>query len=96
MPWSLRSNGEAVDVSPFTRLVVSVNALNTGIEFARSGLGIIGTFGNWLDQDLKAGTLLPVLPNWWSELEGPRLYYPSRFAAAPLRAFIEICRERSP
>jgi DNA-binding transcriptional LysR family regulator len=69
-----------------------VNALNTGLSYARAGLGIIGTFRNWLEDDFRAGTLVPVLPDWWAEQEGPRLYYPSRFTSTPLRAFIDVCR----
>lgn len=42
-----------------------------------------------LSDDSNAARLLPVLPD---EIEGLRLYYPSRFAPAPLRAFIEICQ----
>jgi DNA-binding transcriptional LysR family regulator len=48
-----------------------------------------------LSDDSNAARLLPVLPDWRFEIEGLRLYYPSRFATAPLRAFIEICQSES-
>jgi DNA-binding transcriptional LysR family regulator len=92
LPWALRNGGKTANVKPLTRLVLSVNALNTGISYAHAGLGIIGTFRNWLDDDFRAKTLIPVLPDWWAEQEGPRLYYPSRFTSTPLRAFIDLCR----
>lgn len=72
-----------------TGLVISVNALNGGLSYARAGMGIIGAFRNWCEDDFRTGTLVPILENWWAKLEGPRLYYPSRFAGPPLRAFIE-------
>ncbi|MGB3244261.1 MAG: LysR family transcriptional regulator [Sulfitobacter sp.] len=91
LPWSLKDGEEIVTVEPITRLTISVNALNTGLAYARAGLGIIATFQNWLEDDFRAGTLMPVLPDCWLSQDGPRLYYPSRFASAPLRAFIAIC-----
>jgi DNA-binding transcriptional LysR family regulator len=93
LPWSLQNGGVTVLVKPVTRLVLSVNALDTGLAYARSGLGIIATFGNWLETDFGAQSLIPVLPHWWVEQEGPKLYYPSRNASTSLRAFIDVCRE---
>lgn len=95
LPWGLRSGDETADVRPVTRLVLSVNSLNTGLSYARAGLGIIGMFRNWLEDDFRAGTLIPLLPSWWAEQEGPRLYYPSRFTSMPLRAFITICQSET-
>lgn len=92
LPWSLLNGLETVQVNPVTRLVLSVNALNTGLSYARAGMGIIATFRNWLDDDFRDETLFPVLPDWWVEQDGPRLYYPSRFTSTPLRAFIDVCR----
>ena len=92
LPWNLRNGVETVQVNPVTRLVLSVNALNTGLGYARAGMGIIATFRNWLEDDFHAETLLPVLADLWVEQEGPRLYYPSRFTSTPLRAFIDVCR----
>lgn len=96
LPWMLRNGDQTAHVKPLTRLILSVNTLNTGLSCVRAGLGIIGTFRNWLDDDLQAGTLVPVLPDWWANLEGPRLYYPGRFTSKPLRAFIEICQRAAP
>ncbi|MBB3590748.1 DNA-binding transcriptional LysR family regulator [Rhizobium sp. BK529] len=96
IPWSLRRGDETANIVEFTTsLVLSVNALNAGLNYVRAGLGIIGTFRNWLESDFRAGTLTPVLPDWWAELEGPRLYYPSRFTSSALRAFIDVCRSEA-
>ncbi|MGI2036194.1 LysR family transcriptional regulator [Rhizobium panacihumi] len=95
LPWDLQCAGETVRVKPESRLILSVNALNTGLIYARTGLGVIGAFRNWLEDDLRAGSLVPVLADWWAEQEGPRLYYPSRIASRPLRAFIDICQSET-
>lgn len=95
LPWTLQDGAASVTVEPITRLTISVNALNSGLSYARAGLGIIGTFRNWLDDDFHAGTLEAVLPDFWPSRDGPRLYYPSRFASAPLRAFIATCSKRA-
>jgi DNA-binding transcriptional LysR family regulator len=95
LPWTLANGGETFNVEPVTRLTISVDALNAGLSYARASLGIIGAFRNWLEADFRTGTLVPVLPDWWPEQEGPRLYYPSRFVSATLRAFIETCRSKA-
>lgn len=94
VPWNLNDGGESVTVEPITRLIISVNALNTGIFYAHAGLGIIGTFRNWLEDDFRSGKLVPILQDFWPFQDGPRLYYPSRFASAPLRAFIATCSRK--
>ncbi len=95
IPWRLQQGNEVAEVSPATKLVLGVNALHSGLAYARAGLGIIGMFGNWLEDDLRLGTLVPVLPDRWPQFAGPRLYYPNRLASPPLRAFIEVCGERT-
>ena len=92
LPWVLDDGSRTLRIEPNTRLVLSVSALNTGLCFAQEGIGIIGAFRNWLDADLSAGRLVPVLEDWWPSSNGPRLYYPSRSTPSPLRAFIEVCR----
>ena len=80
---------------PITRLILSVDALDTGRAYACAGIGIIGAFGNWLEPAFAAGTLVPVLPDLWRSIDGPRLYCHSRFGSAALRAFIDVCRDVS-
>lgn len=95
LPWRLRQGTDMVTVEPRSALVISVNAFNGGLSYARAGMGIIGAFANWCEADFKAGTLVPILEAGWMALDGPRLYYPSRFAGAPLRAFIDTCQRMS-
>jgi DNA-binding transcriptional LysR family regulator len=95
IPWRLQEGSEVVEVSPATRLVLGVNAFHSGVAYARAGLGIIGMFANWLQDDLRIGTLVPILPDRWPQFAGPRLYYPNRLAPPPLRTFIEVCGERT-
>ena len=95
IPWRLQQGDDVAEVSPATKLVLGVNALHSGLAYARAGLGIIGMFANWLEGDLSAETLVAVLPDHWPQFDGPRLYYPHRLASPPLRAFIELCSERS-
>ncbi|MGZ9811153.1 LysR family transcriptional regulator [Pseudoroseicyclus sp. H15] len=94
LPWQLVEGGRTITVEPISRLILGVNAINSGLGFARAGIGIIGTFRNWLEGDFAAGCLVPVLPDHWPSRSGPRLYYPNRNAPRPLRAFIELCRHR--
>ncbi|SNY90420.1 DNA-binding transcriptional regulator, LysR family [Cohaesibacter sp. ES.047] len=92
LPWTLCREGQFMEVKPNNALILSVNAIDTGLRYTRAGMGIIQTFRNWLDEDFANGRLVPVLPDWWPEMDGPRLYYPNRSAPQPLRSFIEICR----
>ncbi|QEW20005.1 D-malate degradation protein R [Marinibacterium anthonyi] len=92
LPWHLLEGTQIVTIEPVSRLILSVDAIDTGLRFARCGVGIIGAFRNWLEDDFAAGTLVPVLPDYWPVRAGPRLYYPSRRAPRPLRAFIDVCQ----
>lgn len=88
--WELERGDEAITVDPPGRLIVGVDAVPAAIALARGGHGIIATFENWLEPHLTAGDLQPVLPDWWSSFEGPRLYFSRRFMPAPLRAFLDL------
>lgn len=92
LPWTLSKEGQSMEVKPNDALILSVNAIDTGLRYTRAGMGIIQTFRNWLDEDFATGRLVPVFPHWWPEMDGPRLYYPNRSAPQPLRSFIEICQ----
>ena len=93
LPWQLVEDGRTIKIEPIPRLILGVNAINSGLSFARANIGIIATFRNWLEEDFAAGALVPVLPERWPDRTGPRLYYPSRHAPRPLRAFIEVCQD---
>lgn len=91
--WDFERGGEAVRMDPPSRLIVGVDGAAAAIDFACAGRGLICTFKNWLDPHLDSGKLVPVLEDWWLRFEGPRLYFPSRFMSAPLRAFIDLVSE---
>jgi DNA-binding transcriptional LysR family regulator len=93
-PWEFERDGEVLTIDPSSRLIITVTAVAGAIELARAGRGIIGTFRNWLDPYLLSGELVPVLKDWWPQFEGPRLYFPSRFMSAPLRAFVDLIADR--
>ncbi|CAL1691373.1 HTH-type transcriptional regulator PgrR [Brevundimonas subvibrioides] len=91
--WELERGDQTVTVDPPGRLTLGVDASAAAIDFARQGLGIVGTFENWLEPHLRSGDLVPVLPEWWPSFEGPWLYFSSRFMSAPLRAFVDLVAE---
>ena len=94
IPWELQKDDEMLTVDPAARLIVGVTAVDSAIGYARSGGGIIATFRNWLDVDFERGTLVPVLPEWWTSFEGPQLYFSSRFMPPPLRAFVDLLKAK--
>ncbi|KQR71597.1 LysR family transcriptional regulator [Rhizobium sp. Leaf384] len=91
--WEFERGEQSVTVDPPARLTIGVNAAPAAIELASAGHGIICTFENWLRPALEAGALKPVLPEWWTRFEGPRLYFSSRLMSAPLRAFVDLLGE---
>lgn len=91
--WTFERGDEAVTVDPPGRLIIGVDAAAAAIELACQGRGVISTFENWLRPFLETGALRPVLPDWWTRFEGPRLYFSNRFMPAPLRAFVDLIAE---
>lgn len=88
--WEFEHAGERVTIDPPSRLTIGVEAAPAAISLARAGHGMICTFGNWLAPHFASGELVPVLPDWWQQFDGPRLYFPSRLMPATLRAFIDL------
>ncbi|WP_127902748.1 LysR family transcriptional regulator [Solirhodobacter olei] len=87
--WELSKDGEVLVVDPPARVVVGAAAPHAVIDLAVAGQGIVGIFHNWVAPHLESGALVPVLKDWWSDFEGPRLYFSSRFMPPPLRAFVD-------
>jgi DNA-binding transcriptional LysR family regulator len=88
--WEFEREGKSITVDPAARVIVGVDAAPAAIDFARKGHGLIYTFENWLAPHLETGDLEPILSEWWTSFEGPRLYYSRRSAPAPLRAFVDF------
>jgi DNA-binding transcriptional LysR family regulator len=82
-------------VDPAGRLIIGVDAAPAAIELACKGHGILATFQNWLDPYLESGELQPVLLDWWTQFEGPWLYFSSRRMPAPLSAFVDFLAENA-
>jgi DNA-binding transcriptional LysR family regulator len=93
--WEFERNGKSVAIDPPARITVSTGGAAAGIDLAVAGRGIIYTFRNWLDPHFASGALVPVLPGWWPQFDGPNLYFPRRFMPAPLRAFVDLVRTKS-
>ena len=63
------------------------------VNAAVQGLGLVYSFGGYLEAALAAGTLEPVLRDWWPSFPGPFLYYPNcRLMPAPLRALVDFIK----
>ncbi|EEE08115.1 LysR family transcriptional regulator [Burkholderia multivorans] len=92
--WEFERDGEVVRVDPSGPLVVQIGgAVDLVVEAARSGLGIVHLYEEWLRPHLDSAALEPVLERWWRPFSGPYLYYPGRrLVPAPLRAFIDFIK----
>ncbi|MBP0649552.1 hypothetical protein J8J40_21140, partial [Mycobacterium tuberculosis] len=77
-PWEFERDGEEVRVDPTGPLVVQAGAASDlTLAAGLAGGGIVHMFEGWLRPHLDAGTLEPVLEDWWQSFPGPFLYYPS-------------------
>ena len=92
--WEFSKGGDTFVLDPPARLVIGAAAFSAAIDLAIAGHGVICTFRNLLEPHLKSGALVPLLPDWWAEFEGPRLYFSSRFMPMPLRAFVDFIGEQ--
>lgn len=88
--WDFERDDEAITLDPVGRLIIGVDAAPAAIAAARAGLGVVGTFRNWLEPYFEDASLVPVLEDWWPVFDGPRLYYPNRLVPAALRALIDF------
>lgn len=94
MPWEFERGAETLYVDPPARLIFGTAGVEAMMHHALVGQGIVYTFRNWLDPYLTTGALVPLLQDWWPRYKGPRLYFSRRFMPAPLRAFVDLVRER--
>lgn len=92
--WQFEKGRDVITVDPAAKLLLGTVASAAAINFAIAGHGLIFAFQNWLQPHLDSGALVAVLPEWWPQFEGPRLYFSSRFMPAPLRAFVDMLAEQ--
>ena len=91
--WEFERDGEIVRITPAGPLIATTIELE--ISAAVAGVGIVSSFEEYLAPFLRAGTLEPVLQDWWQSFSGPFLYYASRrHMPAPLRAFVDFIKVR--
>jgi DNA-binding transcriptional LysR family regulator len=94
-PWEFERDGEIVKITPTARVIA--NSIDLEISAAIQGLGLIATFEGFIEPELKSGALVPVLDDWLQPFSGPFLYYQSRrHMPAPLRAFVDFIKKRTP
>jgi len=93
-PLEFEKDGEIIRVVPDGPLVS--NAIELEIAAAVAGLGLIGTFEDFLAPYLQNGALESVLEDWLPPFSGPFLYYHSRrHMPGPLRAFVDFIKRRT-
>ncbi|QVN22697.1 LysR family transcriptional regulator [Burkholderia pyrrocinia] len=93
--WLLRDGRRDVDLDPDGVFVT--NDADAVIDAALAGVGIAFAFmRERIEQDLRDGTLVEVLPGVCRTLPPMWLYYVNRkHVPAKLRAFIDVLRERA-
>ncbi len=92
--WEFERDGETVRLDPPGPLMVLAGGgSDLAVAAAVAGTGIVSLFEDWLRPYFEAGTLEPVLEEWWPSFPGPFLYYSGRrLVPPPLRAFVDFVR----
>lgn len=91
--WELEKDGHALSVDVKGRLILPQQ--DQMRQAALDGLGLALLFESAVQEDLRAGRLVAVLPEWCPAFDGFYIYYPSRRQMRPaLRAFVDFFRYR--
>lgn len=92
--WEFEKDGRILQFTTDSQLLT--NDGTTRLAAVRAGLGLTVTFEEYLQADIEAGRLVPVLEDWCPYFPGPFLYYPSRrLMPGALRAFVDFVREKT-
>lgn len=91
-PWEFERQGRLIVVTPPGALVSDENQMLR--QAAIDGAGLAFLFNRMVADDIAAGRLVALLPEWCEPYPGFFLYYPSRRQLSPaLRAFIDWMRD---
>lgn len=91
-PWLFEKAGKTLEVAVDGTLIVNTEASQQ--RGVLDGVGIAYTILDFVEDDLRAGRLVPLLEDWTPRIDGFYLYYPSRRQIpAPLQAFIDFLRK---
>lgn len=86
--WELERNGETLNVGVKGRLIVGSTDLSVSAALRHAGIAYVSLRS--VEDDIEAGRLVRLLPEWTPPYPGLSLYYPSRrLPSAALRAFID-------
>ncbi|HTW47851.1 MAG TPA: LysR substrate-binding domain-containing protein [Acidobacteriaceae bacterium] len=93
--WRLQRGGEVTEVKMEARVAVADPAINHQLTLA--GAGIAALSQGMVRDDVEAGRLVRLLPEWDLDPIEVYAYYPSRLSASPkVRALLEFLKERTP
>jgi DNA-binding transcriptional LysR family regulator len=87
--WQFQRNRRAVQVNVDGRLIV--DDIGLSIRAVLDGIGLAYLLREYVEHDIAAGRLVPLLEDWSPKLSGFYLYYSSRRQlSGPLQALIEF------
>ena len=92
LPWEFETSKEKIEIAVDGPLVV--NDVDLMIKAAKDGVGIGYAVEAYIEEDIRAGRLIPLLADWSTPSHSYYLYYAGcHQLSAPLRAFIRFLRE---
>jgi DNA-binding transcriptional LysR family regulator len=92
--WEFERHGEVVRIDPPGRLTLS--GTRAGLRAARAGIGLGYVRELSAREDIAAGRLIHLLPEWTPPFPGIWLYYPRQRLPSPaFKAFLDYFRRRS-
>ena len=90
-PWNFSRDEGEYEVEVSGNLVV--NSLPVAVDAARRGQGLIYVLHDYVEKDIEAGNLVPVLRRNMPQTPGFYFYFPREYRSMiPLRLFLEALR----